>query len=97
MSAKQVMGMVNLGLSIFGKLQQINIRNEKLKAINQQNRNNDMLIAEFENTRGTNHGIQHSTRSNQPSIGGTQQQRRTSGSTSDSSRHEQSENNIQEW
>lgn len=37
MNAKQTLAMVNVGLSIFGKLQQIKIRNEKIKAIDRAN------------------------------------------------------------
>jgi hypothetical protein len=37
MKAKQALAMVNVGLSIYGKLQQIKIRNEKIKAIDRAN------------------------------------------------------------
>jgi len=38
---------INLGLSIFAKVQQISIRNEKIKRINQTRRAEEQSIQEF--------------------------------------------------
>ena len=48
MSLKQNMQMLNIGLSIFAKLQTIKIKNEKIKAINKANRVEQALIAEWQ-------------------------------------------------
>ena len=48
MSIKQNMQMLNLGLSIFAKLQTIKIKNEKIKAINRASRAEQALIAEWQ-------------------------------------------------